>query len=373
MTTPEDQFNLLAEVFKNRDNKVLEIEIIPSSLGSPFLKDGHFIGITKKALAGAFTIARFHFIKHLIQMSESDFEADVSKQDQKQKQSSESEIPNHVITEIMLLFDCEHLTACNWRKKWLLAAISHHETNQTSPSSPSLEKILQAELTLLQTYQCSPLHRHTKSPTLWSHRLWVLNALIGLQKPTTSNLLKLQRNELDIVLRAGELHPKNYYAFTYMRNFHSFIRQLIQDQSDEDASHVDVEPERGSTTAVLIDQTLKWCQTNPRDISGWTFAIYLLDQSGDFDIRAESLRRVLRFALDIGWKGESLWTFIDQMSRQFGLEDVITETLASEKEKETEAGTEGAGKTVSDQTHLRAKWPWRNRLSQAEVYWAGAS
>ncbi|KAJ6000320.1 Protein prenyltransferase [Penicillium waksmanii] len=351
MTTPEDAFHLLADLFTSRGNEVLDIDIIPSTLESPFIKHGTSIGVTKKYLVQAFTVARQLFIKRLMPMTSNDFDAEVSNSNQ----STESKVPKHIITEIMLLFDSEHLTACNWRKKWLLAAISrYNETNQATSSS---EKMLETELTLMQTYQGSPLSRHTKSPTLWSHRLWVLDVLTRMRRPTISTLLNLERAELDIVLRAGMLHPKNFYAFTYMRKLHSYIADVSKDQGN--AGQMD------RAAASLVDPTLTWCLSHPRDISGWMFAMYLLDQSEDADLRSGTVRRVLQFALKIGWEGESLWTFIDQATRQFGLESVISETFSDESDK-----------IMSDETRPSRslpKWPWRNRLSQAQAYWAAAA
>lgn len=350
MATPEDAFNLLVSVLSSRHKQVLEIEIIPSSLGSPFLQDGNFIGITKKALSQAFVLARQIFIKRLKPMSSNELFADI----QQQGESEPNEVPSHIITEIILLFDCEHLTACNWRKNWLLAAISSRSaTDQIS--STFLEEMLEKEFTLLQSYQCSPLHRHTKSPTLWSHRFWILGFLIQMRKSDIDALKRLERVELDIVLRAGELHPKNYYAFTYMRNVHSSIVRAIQDQSGDDRMDCGVND--------LVDSVVKWCLSSPRDISGWMFAIYLLDQREDFELRANAVKQVLRFALGVGWEGESLWTFVDQATRKFGLEGVLDETFRLEF-KET-----GSDSIASSSV----KWPWRNRLSRARAYWSSVS
>lgn len=337
---------------------MLEIEIIPSTLETPFLKNGTSIGFSKKFLVQAFTVARQLFIKWLMPMTSNDFKAEVSTSNQ----STELKVSKQFITEIMLLFDCEHLTACNWRKKWLLAAVSRdNETDSTASSfsSSSSERILETELTLLQTYQCSPLSRHTKSPTLWSHRLWVLDVLTRMRRSTASTLLKLERAELDIVLRAGELHPKNFYAFTYMRKLHSYIADVSKNQGAAEADA----GQMNRAAASLVDPTLRWCLSHPRDISGWMFAVYLLDQSEDTDLRSVAVRRVLRYALSIGWEGESLWTFIDQATRQFGLEFVMSETFCDEPDK-----------FMSDETVLSLpKWPWRTRLSRARAYWASST
>lgn len=340
MTTPEHAFQRLVGVFSSRNNQVLEIEIIPSSLGSPFLRDGCSVGITKKALMQAFTVARELFIQRLMPMSKYDFEVSVL-----EKPVETGTVPDSVVTEIMLLFDCEHLTACNWRKRRLLAAVT---------LCPNAVELLETELTLMATYQCSPLHRHTKSPTLWSHRLWVLKQLLLTQSRSEGALLELARAELDIVLRAGELHPKNYYAFSYMRHLHALFVDML----------VDVR-ERSNWTLVLaltlLHPALDWCLANPKDISGWVFGKYLLDNAPELQLRADAIARVLRFARDVGWEGESLWTFIDLTARQYGLEDVIDEILCRDQ------GAISASQTSDQSTQER--WPWKIQLDKARAYW----
>lgn len=342
MNTPGHEFQELVDVFSTRGNQIFEIEIIPSSLGSPILRDGCSIGITKKALVQAYTVARQLFIKRLMPMSEGDFgvsawekvEADV--------------VADSVITEIMLLFDCEHLTACNWRKRRLLAAVAH---------CPRAAEILETELTLMATYQCSPLHRHTKSPTLWSHRLWVLRQLLRIQPKGREDLLTLERSELDIVFRAGELHPKNYYAFNYMRHFHALLAGMLVDVDAQGRSEWTL-----SLARALLKPVLDWCLANPKDISGWVFGKYLLDNVPDVQLRADAISRVLRFARDVGWEGESLWTFIDLTARQYTLEGIIDDILCREP------GLPVSGSQASDQYALR-KWPWKIQFSKAKTYW----
>lgn len=340
MTTPEHAFQRLVGAFSSRNNQVLEIEIIPSSLGSPFLQDGCSVGITKKALVQAFTVARQLFIKRLMPMSKKDFDVCFL-----EKPVETDAVPGSVITEIMLLFDCEHLTACNWRKRRLVAAVMLY---------PNAEELLQTELTLMATYQCSPLHRHTKSPTLWSHRLWVLKQLLLIQPRSKEALLRFVRAELDIVLRAGELHPKNYYAFSYMRHLHAIFIDLLVDAR-----------ERSDWTLVLartlLNPVLDWCLANPKDISGWIFGKYLLDNAPELQLRVDAIARVLRFARDVGWGGESLWTFIDLTARQYGLEDVVDEILC------TDQGAISASQTIDQYT--QEKWPWKTQLDKARAYW----
>lgn len=349
MTAPDNAFQQLANVFASRGDDILEIEIIPPSLGSPFLQDGSSIGVTKKALVQAYTVARQLFFTMLVPMTEDQLLSNLTIPD-----SSPRTLVDLVTTEIMLLFDCEHLTACNWRKRRLLAALTRR--HDTPDQLSQLIGILKTELTLLQSYQCSPLHRHTKSPTLWSHRLWVLKQLLKLEDQSPDALLDLERHELAVVLRAAELHPKNYYAFTYMRQLHALLAKIP------------VEAEKGPDWAAelakaLVNPVLDWCLANPRDISGWAFGIYLLQHVPDRQVRADAVGRVLRFARNVGWEGESLWTFVDLAVRQFDLESLVDEAFAFDQEKQ---GSVSATIAQSSST----KWPWRARLARARAYWA---
>ncbi|KAJ5896452.1 Protein prenyltransferase [Penicillium subrubescens] len=349
MTAPADAFQQLAGVFASRGDKILDIEIIPSSLGSPFLQDGCAIGITKKTLVQAYTVARQLFSKKLMPMTEDDLLVSLLETD-----SSRGIASDQVTTEIMLLFDCEHLTACNWRKRRLLAALVRRKDVPGRDST--LIRILKTELTLLQSYQCSPLHRHTKSPTLWSHRIWVLEQLLKIEEQSPEALLDLERHELAVVLRAGELHPKNYYAFTYMRQLHALLtRSPVEKRDSPNWSAV--------LAATLVNPVLDWCLANPRDISGWVFGIYLLSHVPDRQLQVDAVGRVLRFARDVGWEGESLWTFIDQTVRQFDLESVVDEAFLLDQKRREPVSTTVVKSSLT-------KWPWRGRLDRARAYWA---
>ena len=346
MTTPEDAYQTLARIFSSRKDKVLEIEIIPSALGSSFLEDSLSIGITKKALVQAYVIARHLFAQHFLPMSEDKFMIYLESENRVEEQS------DLVITEVMLLFDCEHLTACNWRKRRLQAALRH--SLNTGERLSSTLQMLETELTLMTTYQCSPLHRHTKSPTLWSHRLWVLRQLVLLRHSNAEALLELVRAELNCVLRAAELHPKNYYAFNYMRQLCAVLAKSATDIKD--GSFWTVELARA-----LIYPLLDWCLRNPRDISGWIFGKYLLSHIPDRQVRADIVSRVLRFARDVGWEGESVWTFIDQSLREFDLESVAEGIITLNEEVQIPPG-------LNQRTPQ--SWAWQARLARAKAHWA---
>lgn len=83
----------------------------------------------------------------------------------------------------------------------------------------------------------------------------------------------------------------------------------------------------------LLTTMLDWCLAHPRDISGWSFSLYLLDHGYSQQSRVEAIERVLRFALDVGWEGESLWTFVAQTVHQFGLENLAVHILSPVHEK----------------------------------------
>ncbi|XHG00551.1 hypothetical protein AWENTII_003990 [Aspergillus wentii] len=363
MSTSDDVFQTLSEIFSTRNSQVLEIEILSPGFG-PLLQDGRSIGITKKALVQAFAVARSIFFD-LIGDS-----LDTSPHDEKSRSRVDDLL---VSSEILLLFDCEHLTACNWRKKRLAALIQDQDSsNGNSPGYENLIQILESELTLMTTYLCSPLHRHTKSPTLWQHRSWVLTQTIRAQDrspmPNSTSQKEEQSiqgrspnqelftTELTVVLRAGELHPKNYYAFSYIRQLHRALSEIGK--------------ETGDTFELLaqsaIHPTVSWCLAHPRDISGWMFVVYLMEAVPDREIHNDIINKVIRFALDVGWEGESLWTFIDLAVKTFGAETAqeafrtSTDTIPTTPIQPSEFET---GKAISEK-------PWRIWLARARDYWA---
>lgn len=379
-STPEyDIFRQLAQIFSNRHrkNQVLEVEILQPGLGlGPLLQDGCSIGITKKALVQAFVVARRIFFDRLVSMSDGDdmymlpthADAVVSRE---QEDKEEDFFPVSVVSEIILLFDCEHLTACNWRKKRLTFLIRRIDPARMDDAErDKVVRTLETELTLITTYICSPLHRHTKSPTLWQHRLWVLTQLIrvrgwamkesvtsrernGFNLETAQDLLK---TELAIVLRAGELHPKNYYAFAYMRRLHGVLADAIEEPGNCSAE----------LARSMLNPTLDWCLSHPRDISGWMFVLYLLEAIQAQNFRIYSINKVAQFALDVGWEGESLWTFVDLGTRRFGLVEAIQDTLRSNQV--TRPTDFSAQERVVDNVSLPEK-PWKVWLARAREYW----
>lgn len=366
-------FKELAHIFSQRkkENQVIEFEILEPAhaltLG-PLVQDGWTVGISKKALVQAFAIARPIFFEYLVSMTENDMLlwSDRSIKEKAAAVVSEKggnnvseiaaglDVPISVVTEIILLFDCEYVTACNWRKRRIMSFF-RDSTNKDATRTRVDEVInmLETELTLMTTYTCSPLHRHTKSPTLWQHRLWVWVQWIEVNKRKNAKPLGLQdvqellRAELKVVLRAGELHPRNYYAFAYLRRLYIILI---------DNGLCEKEKEKNSTTKLarsMLNSTLDWCLSHPQDISGWSFTFWLLEAltCNDQDIRIASIERVVQFALNVGWEGESLWTFVDLSTRAFGLVEIIqNDTLLGDPEEPSSR-------------------PWKTWLSRAKTYW----
>ena len=337
----DNVFGELTGVFatRNTHNQILEIEILPSSLGlGPLVHDGCSLGITKKALVQAFVKARQVFLKA---------------QDSRDVWLYEDE---NILrsSEILLLFAPEHITACNWRKRrlmWILRGTSTSagtETDDAHRRNIDTSAMLDRELTLTSSFLCSPLHRHTKSPSLWQHRFWVLCRILDVgSRDLSEGVQSILQSELSTVLRAGELHPRNYYAFNYMRQLHSFLLPT--------PPSVKTKTERSEeTSATLLDQTISWCLAHPRDISGWMFGLYLLQgMSNKEDVHARTVNKVVHFALDIGWTGESLWTFVDMAARRIGIVNGALGSLARVP------GGEDPLKTS-----------WKTWLARAETFWA---
>ncbi|PYI10349.1 hypothetical protein BO78DRAFT_335409 [Aspergillus sclerotiicarbonarius CBS 121057] len=329
MSTPPDNnaaYHDLSRIFsaRHQDNHVLEIEILPPGLG-PLLHDGDSIGITKKHLVQAFVTARRVFFdtsdKAPSVHDACDYEDECeTPHNGPPVQKQRDNLLN--ATEIILLFDCEHLTACNWRKKRLAALIQRYESADADHTRREmLIRELDTELSLMTTYLCSPLHRHTKSPTLWNHRLWVLTRVLDVRKKGSAGpfsqrednkgrvlIQEVIHKELSAVLRSGELHPRNYYAFNYARQLLDFFSENSKDTKDVAA------PLAGSIIHLVLD----WCFAHPSDISGWIFTLYLLENVHDEQIHTDSIDRVLCFAVDVGWEGESLWTFVDLATQHPG-------------------------------------------------------
>ncbi|KAK8094531.1 hypothetical protein PG997_001216 [Apiospora hydei] len=168
---------------------LLEIELLGSShpleAGVHFLQDENAIAIPKLRLVQAFFIAREILSKHLLKPTIPPEEKTVG------------------ATSVILLMDPEHLTATNIRKKSIVSRLQ-------AGALPA--QVLQAEQQFVDSLLTSRLHRHTKSPTLWSHRRWLIQNLGSLRSSE-----RIRSDLTNVVMIAAERHPRNYYAWSHAR------------------------------------------------------------------------------------------------------------------------------------------------------------
>lgn len=161
----------------------------------------------------------------------------------------------------------------------------------------SLKVAIQRELRFLDSLVTSPLKKHSKSPTLWHQRLWLhqnyfphaIGNGITLEDTavtaTRSHVRDHWEDELAIVMKAGERHPRNYYAWQYARQLFALL------QAD-----LDVTTRREQEVLVeTLGRVKEWCFLHPRDVSGWSFLVWLMERArggGSWKAKHEARRVV---------------------------------------------------------------------------------
>ena len=199
-------------------------------------------------------------------------------------------------SSIILLLSPEHLTACNLRKRHLLSR---------PPSS--LPLALSYEFRFLDSLLTSPLHRHTKSPTLWSHRRWLLSQYLRLIYPSSgkgngggeASPSVILSSEVDIILRAATHHPRNYYAFQHLR---LLILQILP-------LHFPLSPS-SQRSHQTISSLHTYCRNHHSDTSAWSALSFLLDIANDPDVTKEVVKETTAMVEKWRWKGEAVWVFL---------------------------------------------------------------
>ncbi|POR32947.1 Protein prenyltransferase alpha subunit repeat-containing protein 1-B [Tolypocladium paradoxum] len=245
----------------------LEIELLGQSHvlepGTTFLQDGNAVAIPKLRLVQAFIYARQVLLGYL----------------QANEKYSEQEIRK--ATAIILLMDPEHLTAANTRKRLLTSSL---------PGAENVAKILLDEKFFIDGLLTSRLHRHTKSPILWSHRRWLTEQFqhVGIAGDVAEDLRS-------VVFVAAERHPHNYYAWCHARH-------LIDS--------VDSGNENQSRSEVVADSK-RWCLSHHDDVSGWMFLLFLLTRWPQE--ATSTVRETLKLAESFYWRNESVWYFLRNM------------------------------------------------------------
>jgi protein prenyltransferase alpha subunit repeat containing protein 1 len=278
---PNSAYSDIVKALSTKTNGLLEIEFLGKSHALPegcnVLVDGSSIAIPKPKLVQAFVVARKILLRYLKDCPD-------DKQD---------ELRN--ATAIVLLMDSEHLTAANTRKRLI-------QKLQIS-SGAGFEVALREELQFVDSYLTSRLHRHTKSPTLWGHRRWILSVVKSAQ--SEHNIL---RDLQTVVLVAAERHPRNYYAWSHMRWLLESFNDIIHRESSQ-----------SKTYSEIIAIIKGWCLRHPGDISGFSFLLCCLLKTCSTDSRtrtersterSEVLREVLNLTVSFKWTHESVWVFL---------------------------------------------------------------
>lgn len=298
-------YKAIINAFESHQNVTLELEILPSAVAVPegelILQDGRCIGIPKKVLVHAFIRARALFFECRLHRS-------ITRE-------------ALVATKIMLLFDPEHITAANYRKKHLLEL----HTSCTGGVANGIFEAIREERLLLDSILTSPLHRQTKSPTLWSHRRWLVSTFYQFLcnsrcSGTHGEEKSIELAEFRSVFQAGERHSNNYYAWRYARDL-----VALEDCRRDGIAGTD----RATSFRSLTEAVLNWCLSHPSDVSGWSFLSFVLqrpEQGRDNSQRI--LSKVISFALDFRLAHESLWVFIRTV---LAMDSVLPKTLRIEE------------------------------------------
>jgi hypothetical protein len=305
----------ISNVLIEPSNELLEIELLGKShvldAHTLVLRDDNAVAIPKLRLVQAFIVAQ-----KLLKQSQADSQL-VSLEDISRS------------TAVILLMDPEHLTAANTRKRLIRGKWREED----------LQDKLHLEKHLIDSLLTTRLHRHTKSPTLWNHRRWLMEQY-RLQNIEVTAEDSLTRT----IMISGERHPRNYYAWCHARYLvNTFV--LPSSSSQEKISR-------------MIIATQKWCFAHHNDISGWQFLLFLLDKQP-----AETspvFRETLRLAASFKWRNESVWYFLRLVSAR-GVTNADKEEFESLRKTLWETATEDS---IEKKTLERAEqWPMVSQRS----------
>ena len=291
--------------------ELLEIEVLPKSHqlgpGEYLLRDGPAIAVSKLGLVQAFLVAREILKGHA---------------GKSRPQTEEALLAS---TAIILLLDPEYITAANTRKRLLLQA---HEAD-----AGNMSRRISEERGVVDSLLTSRLHRHTKSPTLWGHRRWLVELSVRLGMATD-----VPGDMLNIIMVSGERHPRNYYAWLHAR----FLVGL---------------PNTGveALDNTVIPGVKDWCLRHHTDISGWSFLLYLLQLRGRATERATCsiFADVLNLVTSLRWMNESIWVFL----RTLAASGLVGEVERAEFLKTRETLLHAAKETAQKQV-LEASLGW---------------
>ncbi|PHH55787.1 hypothetical protein CFIMG_008524RA00001 [Ceratocystis fimbriata CBS 114723] len=302
-------FDEIADVFTYAHNPqitarpcLIEIEILSGFGFDPsntVLRDQNAVAVPKLRLVQAFFVAR-GILQQLREPSPAGSDSNPSSEQ------------IHRATAVCLLMDAENLTAANMRKRLItrqLASVSTAASTSDATSAhniaPTIVSLLRREKWLLDSLLTSRLHRHTKSPTLWNHRRWLLKLLWlhGLEKDVDT-----AQDLLDVVCVSGERHARNYYAWSHAR----WVVRNFQ-----------------YVTEKLVEIAKSWAWKHHTDISGWSFLLFVLELHNKLALSV--YRDTLRLTESLQWRNESVWWFLRTVSAGRLLSD-DRETLEQARE-----------------------------------------
>lgn len=289
----------LEESETGRAPPLLEIEFLgtshPLEDGVNYLRDESAVAIPKLRLTQAFLVARQYLQDHL------------TSRPVRATDAAASAIPDQVLaaTAVILLMDPEHLTAANTRKRALqhkLASFTGVDDDEDAAGLRS--RAVQAEEHLVNSLLTSRLHRHTKSPTLWGHRQWLLK----LCQSEGIRLAAADDDLSEIIMVSGERHPRNYYAWNHARWL--LLNRRVLDHSLLLAD----DGQQQQRLEKLSHNVKNWCLKHHGDISGWSFLAFVLGHMRDGQRQAALcnvvMQDVLRIVESFRWSGESVWVFL---------------------------------------------------------------
>ncbi|KAL1838970.1 hypothetical protein VTJ49DRAFT_2015 [Mycothermus thermophilus] len=326
---PEAAYREISETLAATSDGLLEIEILSHTLfpqpGQFVLRDGRAIGVSKLGLVQAFMFARKQLRDHLDGTTPPD--ADVL-----------------ALTGVILLFDPEYLTAANTRKRLLQARISSFSSSSAGGGDDDviLRDLFKKEFHFVDTLLTSRLHRHTKSPTLWSHRRWLVTVQASRVGSINFNADVLKAFQ-DVVFVAGERHPRNYYAWCHARFLVGLGVSAASDQDREDFRRA----------------VFDWCRKHHTDISGWSFLWFLLDLEREIPEKAapRASADVFSQVLDLSrWMrpvSESVWWFLRTVAASGLVSDILIEDFLG-----VHTEVLAKAKDPVDQAVLRAAVEW---------------
>ena len=305
--SPLEAYLAISNALLLPDEGLLEIEILGQSQfpeeSQYALQDGQAVGISKLALVQAFLVARKLLMDHI----------------QGVEQRTDDELL--AATAVILLLDPEYLTAAHSRKRLIQNQI---------PKCDDAGTRLKQEQRFLDSLLTSRLHRHTKSPTLWSHRRWLLTQFASFDL-----LVDALEDITQVVFVAGERHPRNYYAWCHAR----FLMSL----------------DKGVNGSELLAAVRSWCFQHHTDISGWSFLYFLLDMENNpgADAACSTFAEVLNLVSSLRLGNESVWVFLRTLAASGVIGDEQYKQLLSTQK----AVLEGLS-TPADQRVLRSAIDW---------------